>query len=159
MPIEEAQYGYLKAYYKSWGIFEGQDVHFEELPWEYCTRAQLNLEESGADHPDSLFFPTHKNSMTDINYYWQKFKCIKQDKLRIQGDYNAARTRSLVLQFEMCTQTPDSPVKCKSKQEIKEWLQRKFIVTYVNQRRFRLEAFDESKIVEESRTNWIPLNS
>ena len=40
-----------------------------------------------------------------------------------------------------------------------DWLRRKFVVTFVNQRRFRLEAFDEGKIVEESRTNWIPINT
>ena len=50
-------------------------------------------------------------------------------------------------------------MKCKSKEEILEWLRRKFVVTFVNQRRFRLEAFDEGKIVEESRTNWIPINT
>ena len=43
-PIEEAQYGHLKAYYKSWGVHEHiSGIHFEELPTRQCTRAQLGL--------------------------------------------------------------------------------------------------------------------
>ena len=33
-PIEEAQYGFLNAYYKSWGIESDTGVSFEPLPVE-----------------------------------------------------------------------------------------------------------------------------
>ena len=76
----------------------------------------------------------------------------------MQGDYNSAITRSYVIQFEKCEQEGRQRP-CKDDQTILEWLRRKFIITYANQRRFVIEEFQENKIVEESRTNWIPINS
>lgn len=38
-PIEDPSYGQVKAYYKSWGIKDSNNVDFEELPTVYCTRA------------------------------------------------------------------------------------------------------------------------
>ena len=40
-----------------------------------------------------------------------------------------------------------------------EFLRRKFILTYTNQRRFRMAQFGERKIVEEARLNWIPIDT
>lgn len=77
--------------------------------------------------------------------------------MQIHGDYNSASVRNFVIQFEKCE--PGKGVECKSDQEILRWLQRKFILTYANQRRFILEKFDQFKIVEESRTTWIPINT
>ena len=126
-PIEDPEYGLIKPYYKSWGILDSNDVHFEELPVDYCTREQLGIFEDQdkvktEDRENSLFFDTHKNAISDITYYTKKFKCIQKDKIRIQGDYNAARTRSFVLLFEKCVETADSPIKCKTDKEIMEWL-------------------------------------
>ena len=41
--IEDASYGKLKAYYKTWGLTEGHDMRFEEVPSKQCTRAQIGL--------------------------------------------------------------------------------------------------------------------
>ena len=41
--IEDASYGKLKAYYKSWGLTEGHDMRFEEVQSKQCTRAQIGL--------------------------------------------------------------------------------------------------------------------
>ena len=125
MPIEDPSYGQLKAYYKSWGIKENVSVDFEELPTTYCSRSQIGLppeEGEVTDEAKRLFFPVHKNSIGDISYYYRKFKCVDSNFLRMQGDYNAARTRSFVIQFEKCVPTEGSDVVCKSDQEIKEWL-------------------------------------
>ena len=100
--------------------------------------------------------------MINIAYYHKKFKCIKTDNLAVQGDFNSWQAQSLTLLFEKCDQSKQkegSGVICKSDKVIKEWLQRKFIVTMTNSRRFRLEEFTEGKIVEEARTEWIPFNS
>ena len=107
-----------------------------------------------------------------MDYYYKKFKCLQieeteHDSLFIHGDYNAACTRSLVFQFEKCRNQTDSTaangaetaVTCKSDEEIYSWLQRKFILLKYNQRRFRLETFDSDKVVEESKTAWIPITS
>lgn len=36
-PIEDASYGTLKPYYKSWGIKDAEAVDFEEIPTRQCT--------------------------------------------------------------------------------------------------------------------------
>jgi len=76
----------------------------------------------------------------------------------MQGDYNSAKTRSIVLSFEKCNQEGRERL-CKSESEILKWLRQKYILTYANQRRFVIENFTADKIIEESRTNWIPINS
>ena len=169
-PIDDASYGQLKAYYKKWGFDEQHGgVHFEPVETSQCTKEQLNLPddedhvfEPHEDHEqpaERLFFEPHKNAVGDALFYQKKFQCIKKPDLRIQGDYNSRITRSFVLLFEKCVQENESTVQCKSDQEIKEWLQRKFIVTYTNSRRFVLTEFGEDKVVPEARTNWIPINS
>ena len=136
-PIDQPEYGALKPYYKSWGIVDSNDVHFEPLAADYCTREQLGLvadadEVKTGDREGSRFFATHKNAISDFTYYSKKYRCVTDDKMRIQGDYNAARTRSFVLLFEKCDEPEGSPIKCKSDAEIKEWLQRKFILLMYN---------------------------
>ena len=38
-PIEDAQYGTLQAYYKSWGLIDNlDDITFTMLPTKQCTR-------------------------------------------------------------------------------------------------------------------------
>ena len=165
-PIEDAQYGILKAYYKTWGgVVEGsQSVHFQELETKQCTRAELGLPKEDWDTESDyskppLFFEPHPNAVSDFEFYFKKFKCIQKEKLRIQGDYNSARTRSLVLEFDKCQETPENPIKCKSDDEILQWLRRKFILIYSNGRRFQMEEFGVHKIIEEARTTWVPINS
>ena len=134
--IEDPTIGTLKAYYKTWGIKEGsQGVDFEELPIEYCTRSQLGLPPLNGSYTDSqkpLFFKAHENSVNDVKFYYKKFKCIKSKNLRVRGDYNSSKARSLVIQFEKCKSTPFNPVICKTDQQINDWVKRKFIVTYTN---------------------------
>ena len=49
-PIEDARYGQLKAYYKTWGLQDGlSGVDFEELPSKQCTRAQLGISDTESD--------------------------------------------------------------------------------------------------------------
>ena len=61
--------------------------------------------------------------------------------------------------FDKCNEPANSPIKCKSDADIVKWLKRKFILIVYNQRRFRLEKFDSYKVVPESRTAWVPINS
>jgi len=84
--------------------------------------------------------------------------------MQIQGDYNSAVVRNFVIQFEKCDQAARLKKgimrPCKSDKEILKWLRQKYILTYTNQRRFVIEEYqNERKIVEESRTKWIPINS
>lgn len=163
--IEDSDYGEVKAYYKTWGMVDAPGVEFVEIPTSQCTLAQLGVNQDGSQkekeerQKDAIFYPTHRNSVNDLKNYHKKFKCADSGWLKMQGDYNSAVTRSYVIQFEKCEQAGRSR-KCQDDQTILKWLRRKFIITYANQRRFVIEKFDvEEKIIEESRTNWIPINS
>ena len=35
------------------------------------------------DREGSLFFQTHKNSIGDFTFYYKKFKCLKDQRMRI----------------------------------------------------------------------------
>ena len=133
-PIEDPSIGVLKPYYKSWGI-KGPGVDFEELPTRNCTEAELHI--NGQTDPDSRFFKPHHSHVGDIEYYYKKLKCLDVDKIEVQGDYNSAKTRSFVLLFEKCNNdTYTGPGTCKSEDEIKTWLARKFIFIALNNVRF-----------------------
>ena len=101
--IEDPTYGTLRAYYKSWGIKkENTGIDFELIETDACTRAQLGLpklaDDTESDYSQpSLFYEHHPNGLSDVEYYYKKLKCPSQGQLRIQGDYNAVRTRTLYL--------------------------------------------------------------
>lgn len=75
-PIEDPTYGVLKPYYKSWGIktsSTGEDisdhsVYFEELPTRQCTKAELHIHNE--TDANSKFFKAHKNSESDLSFYY-----------------------------------------------------------------------------------------
>ena len=156
-PIEDPSYGVLKPYYKSWGIKEGGGVDFEELPIRNCTTQELHVGDETDANSD--FFIPHPNSQKDLDFYYKKLKCLDVEKINVQGDYNSPKARSFVLLFEKCmNETFDGT--CKSDQEIKDWLARKFIIVNMNNQRFNTRKYGFSdKISIESRIEWIPINS
>lgn len=73
-PIEDASYGQLKAYYKTWGLDENQGVNFEPLASRQCTKEQLGLTKGDTNKESkSLFFPLHKQSKSDLEFYYKRF--------------------------------------------------------------------------------------
>ena len=97
--------------------------------------------------------------MVDLNFYWKKLKCLDTEKVEVQGDYNSPRTRSFVLLFARCDNSTFDGV-CKPDEEITFWLQRKFIIIYLNQVRFSTREYkEENKVIREANIIWHPLNS
>ena len=133
-PIDDATYGELKAFYKTWGLpGDPHGVNWVELPTKQCTREQLGYKDyDGQVNEESLFYPVHKNSEYDVNLYRKKFKCVEDQNLKILGDYNSGVTRSFVILFLKCDPDNTSGIQCKSDEEIIKWLRRKFILTYNN---------------------------
>ena len=80
-PIEDPRYGILKAYYKTWGLSTGKGVQWTELADQYCSKQELGLNDEGKiienQSSSSIFFDTHKNSVSDFTYYHKKLKCLK----------------------------------------------------------------------------------
>ena len=65
----------------------------------------------------------------------------------------------LKIVFEKCNNDTIAEGVCKSDQEIKEFLRRKFIMTLNNQIRFNTMEYDEDRIVKESILSWYPIHS
>ena len=47
--IDDASYGRLKGFYKTWDNDNNHGIKFEEIPIKQCTRAQLGLPEIEGD--------------------------------------------------------------------------------------------------------------
>ena len=74
------------------------------------------------------------------------------------GDYNSYSVQHLSIQWVACDIEAE-PDKCRSMQEIKEFMKRKFILTLENSSRFQLNEYNKSKIAKESKVTWHPMNS
>ena len=155
--IEDPSYGVLNPYYKTWGFEDSVGVEFEPLKTRPCTEAELHI--NNQTDPDSIFYPPHPEGVGSLSFYHKKLKCLDGEGIRVQGDYNSAKTRSFVLLFDKCNQTAFDGV-CKSEAEIKTWLARKFIILNMNKNRFstREYSYDE-KVTEESRFIYIAISS
>ena len=162
--IEDPDYGRLVAKYITWGFDDAPNEDRTEIPTSSCTPEQLGIYPNGTlSGKQNLFYPVHTNSQNDIKFFHKKFRCFDSEKITIHGDYNSAKTRNLQIAFEMCDQArrvrEGNPRRCKSDREILKWMRNKYIVLYYNSRRFKIEEYNEGKIVEESRTKYIPFNS
>lgn len=58
--------------------------------------------------------------------------------------------------FELCRPSPTQ--KCKSDAEIKAWMNKKYIVTLENEKKFLAHDFSESRITLESNLRWYGLS-
>ena len=116
--IEDPSIGVVKPYYKSWGLDnEVSGVKWEELPLRNCTLAEFHLRNE--TDPNSLFFKPHPNSERDLDFYFNKMKCIDKKVLQVQGDYNSPKAQSFAILFEKCdNSTYTGPGTCKSEVEI-----------------------------------------
>ena len=58
---------------------------------------------------------------------------------------------------------PDNPPpdkQCKSDEEIKNWMKRRYVVVLKNQQRFDADGYEaKTTVVSESRVNWFPIAS
>ena len=155
--IEDPSYGVLNPYYKTWGFTDSVEVKFEALKTRPCTEAELHI--NNQTDPDSIFYPPHPEDEASLSFYYKKLKCLDGEGIRVQGDYNSAKTRSFVLLFDKCNQTAFDGV-CKSEAEIKTWLARKFIILNVNKNRFNTRIYDyDAKMTLETRFSYIAISS
>ena len=77
--------------------------------------------------------------------------------MSIWGDYNSVKGQQLAIRFRMCEGGPEKG--CESEENIRKWLQRKFIVIIYNSIRFENEGYHDEAAVYESRLIYIPINS
>ena len=60
-------------------------------------------------------------------------KCSTDDLTQIYGNYDTYTTQNLMVVFEKCTNSTDSnEIVCRSEDEIKNWIESKYILTLSN---------------------------
>mmetsp|Transcript_25518 Transcript_25518/g.30029 ORF Transcript_25518/g.30029 Transcript_25518/m.30029 type:complete len:120 (+) Transcript_25518:52-411(+) len=82
--------------------------------------------------------------------------CIDEE-FKLQGNFNSAAARLLMLTFEVCRESPDAPErKCQDYETvIKPWLSRKFLFTLENKKLFQKEVVDtDEKVSKFSQLTW-----
>lgn len=72
------------------------------------------------------------------------------------GNYDASKAANLMVAFEVCNRT-DPGLKCKSDEEIKEWMKTKYILILMNERKFVQHKFEDEKILQHSFFKWYSL--
>ena len=87
-----------------------------------------------------------------------KLYCLQDDAVKIYGDYNTNIGSQLVVAFERCSnETLSGQQTCRPNEEIDQWINRKFLVMYLNQIVFektKVEPDPEKKIVESGMLLW-----
>ena len=71
------------------------------------------------------------------------------------GDYNSSKAQLISVVFRMC----EGEDYCESREAIQAWLKRKFIVLLYNQKRFDTRKFHSASVIEESKIEYIPINT
>lgn len=147
-------YGELKAFYKRWGI-EGDPpgTSFHELKTRPCSRAELGLE---GKESESRFFPAKSASIGYLRDYGDTLQCIDED-IVIKGSYQSYAAQMLSIQFEACDYINNST--CKSYEEIRQFMRRKFVVTFENSESFKADKYDQRKVTKESKFIWHPMTT
>ena len=88
-PILDKSIGRIAFYRENYGFDENNTFfyHYDELPSHYCTREELNLDKS-TETEENIFYPIASRYELDMSLHNQKFLCIDQDDMRLQGDYS-----------------------------------------------------------------------
>lgn len=126
--IEDPSYGKLEPYYKEWGMGD-EGAGFKTIKYRNCTIPELHIQQQ--TDPNSKFFKPHSIVLPDLEFYYKKLKCIDEDYVHVQGDYNSYKAREFTILFTRCDNSTFEGV-CKSDEQITEWLRRKFIFIALN---------------------------
>ena len=130
-PFDET-FGSFGAYLKIWGeTDENGDIkptYFKPLETEKCQKSDINLD--GDSNIDAYkFYEPSEEYKADANRFYNQLNCIKNDDAELMGDYNSVAGKQLIIKFDMCVDDPEKPeIKCKDEKDIKQWLNRKFLL-------------------------------
>ena len=116
-PFDDS-FGKLKAGLKVWGLKDEKGntlpTETKELKVEPCKSNNIDWDGTGGD--EFLFFKPADEFRYDIERFYEKLMCIV-DPYEIQGDYNSAMAKQLVISFEKCRGEG-----CKDEAIIDRWL-------------------------------------
>ena len=144
----------MKAFYKRWGNEGEVGTGFTELPTRRCTYEELGI---GSEDGGTQFWRMYGTNMQSLESYKDRMICIDDD-ITVRGAYNSERAQQLSIQFVACNYS-DPNAGCKTHEEIKDFMRRKFIMTLDNYSMFNLDQYGDSKVTKEARITWHPMNS
>ena len=75
--------------------------------------------------------------------------------MKIYGDYNSSKARLLTVRLIRC----QDDIKCKSDEEITNFLSNKYFLILANERRFDSSIYGQNSIYDESSVVWLPINT
>ena len=86
-------------------------------------------------------------------------KCILDDEnsFEMYGNYNSGIASNLFVGYERCSPEPGVR-KCKTEEQISEWLVGKYFITIENQKRFIKDELFEDSIRADSQIKWYPVD-
>ncbi len=108
---------------------------------------------------ESGFYPVIGQNQKELELYANRMKCIDdEDKsFEIFGNYDSGIASNLFIGFEQCTPEPGVR-KCKTEQQIEEWLVGKYFITVENQKSFIKDELNENSIRADSSVKWYPVS-
>ena len=81
-----------------------------------------------------MFYPVKKTSEADLNISLERLKCVDRGiELEMFGKYTTQATKNIMVVFELCDRTIRT---CKSDEDIKKWMEFKYIIHVENIKRF-----------------------
>ena len=90
--MESEEYGELLIEHYGWGNSElGFEYGTTPLSNHWCSDEDLGFEKG----PNTIMYPIYPSSIPEVMTYKKKFKCIKNEDLRVWGDFNSARAMQI----------------------------------------------------------------
>ena len=140
-----SDYGTISAHYEWWTPEDNAEVPIRSRP---CTPKDFGLE----PNENQRFFNVAEQKKPEFLRLMHRLQCI-DESLSIYGDWNTATAQVIFLAFHPC----DSKVRktCRSKAEIDEWLQNKYIVFVYNKYVFDHDGFNQRTFTKYATLDWI----
>jgi len=153
----DKSFGELGAFLKIWGEKDedGNSVptYFKPLATRPCETSDIDFDNTG--DPSFRFFAPVPEMANDAKAFHHVLNCITDEPV-IMGDYNSAAAKQLVLRFALCDDSEEDEANkyCRPREEILNWLNRKFLLVMENQKTFNKDLIEENKISKSSRLVW-----
>ena len=87
MPLENSEYGEVKAFYKRWGNEGEVGTGYTEIRTRPCTDEELGI---GSDDGGTKFKKLYATNMDSLIAYRDRMVCIDED-ITIRGAYNSEK--------------------------------------------------------------------
>ena len=157
--ITDPEIGEVKFIRKQWG---DKPFGFEEIATVPCSDTDFFGASGEGDLEDAAFLPIKKEMKQTYKTYGSKLLCPKDlDDIQIKGNYDTSEGSNLMIVFEKCDPVlrAKAGLKCKTENQIEEWLQFKYILIIENGIQFVEHKFEGERIEANSAITWYPLAS